>query len=264
MTQPDWDPEQYERFKAQRAEPFWDLAALVDTSHPARRLADLGCGTGELTVELAARTTAGEVLGIDSSPAMLAEAAARAGDGLRFESGDIARWCVPGAFDLVFANASLQWVPEHDLVLGRWAASLRAGGQLAVQVPANADHASHLVSAEIAHTEPFLSAFDGEPPPDPVAANVRRPEWYARRLYELGFPEPHVRLQVYGHVMPSTATVVEWVKGTSLTRFFKRLPPELHEPFVDAYRTALLDRLGRHEPYFYPFKRILMWARFGI
>jgi trans-aconitate 2-methyltransferase len=163
----------------------------------------------------------------------------------------------------MFANASLQWVPDHSTVLERWTRSLRAGGQLAVQVPANADHVSHLASAEIARGEPFLSAFEGEPPPDPVAANVRPPEWYARRLHELGFVEQHVRMQVYGHLMPSTAAVVEWVKGTSLTRFFKRLPSELHEPFVDAYRTALLDRLGDHEPYFYPFKRILMWARLG-
>ncbi|MDX2379056.1 MAG: methyltransferase domain-containing protein, partial [Acidimicrobiia bacterium] len=178
-----------------------------------------------------------------------------------FEAGDIAEWCAPGSFDLVLANASLQWVPDHSSVLARWARSLRAGGQLAVQVPANDDHASHLVSTEIARTEPFLSAFEGEPPPDPVAVNVQRPESYARLLHELGFAEQHVRLQVYGHVMPSTAAVVEWVKGTSLTRFFKRLPADLHEPFVDAYRAALLDRLGHDEPYFYPFKRILMWAR---
>ena len=70
-----------------------------------------------------------------------------------------------------------------------------------------------------------------------------------------------VRLQVYGHLLESTAEVVEWVRGTTLTRFFKRLPPELHEPFVDAYRHALLALLGEHTPYFYPFKRILMWGR---
>jgi trans-aconitate 2-methyltransferase len=127
-------------------------------------------------------------------------------------------------------------------------------------VPANADHASHRVAVEVAHSEPFLSAFGGVPPPDPVATNVQPPEWYARRLHELGFAAQHVRLQVYGHVLPSTSAVVEWLEGTSLTRFFRVLPDELHGPFVDRYRTALLDRLGDEAPYFYPFKRILMWA----
>lgn len=262
-SQADWDPEQYERFKSQRSEPFWDLVDLIETNAPIDRIADLGCGTGELTTALVTRLDASGAVGVDSSEAMLEKAAAHDVDGVRFERGDVASWCDPGTYDLVLANASLQWVPDHAAVLDRWARSLRAGGQLAVQVPANSDHPSHLVSAEVAHSEPFLSAFGGDPPPDPVAVNVRTPEWYARHLHALGFTEQHVRLQVYGHLMPSTAAVVEWVKGTSLTRFFKRLPADLHEPFVDAYRTALLDRIGDDAPYFYPFKRILMWGREG-
>jgi trans-aconitate 2-methyltransferase len=127
-------------------------------------------------------------------------------------------------------------------------------------MPANADHPSHVLSAEVASTEPFRSAFDGDPPADPVAANVLRPEDYATLLHELGLERQHVRLQVYGHGLASTSEVVEWTKGTSLTRFFARLPGELHEPFIDAYRRRLLDELGDRSPFFYPFKRILMWG----
>ncbi|MGH9134385.1 MAG: methyltransferase domain-containing protein, partial [Ilumatobacteraceae bacterium] len=187
-------------------------------------------------------------------------AAPRARPGLSFEVGDIGSWRGEGR-DLVLANASLQWVPDHPVVLGRWAEALAPGGQLAVQVPTNADHPSHVLAGEVAATEPFASAFDGPPPPDQVAANVLEPATYATLLHELGFTEQLVRLQVYGHVLDSTAAVVEWVRGTTLTRFFKRLPTELHEPFVDTYRTALLARLGERAPYFYPFKRILMWGR---
>ncbi len=209
------------------------------------------------------------MVGIDDSPAMLADAAPHARAGVRFELGDIGAWggdtsagqqTVDG-YDLVLANASLQWVPDHPRVLARWAATLAPHGQLAVQVPTNADHPSHLLAAEVAATEPFASAFDGPPPADQVAANVMVPEDYATLLHELGFAEQVVRLEVYGHVLDSTASVVEWVRGTTLTRFFKRLPAELHEPFVETYRRALLVRLGEHTPYFYPFKRILMWGR---
>ena len=97
----------------------------------------------------------------------------------------------------------------------------------------------------------------GEPPADPVAVNVLRPEQYAELLFELGLAEQHVRLQVYPHVLPTSAHVVEWTKGTSLTRFFARLPDELHEPFVEAYRKELLSRIGEAEPYLFAFKRIL-------
>lgn len=264
MAAADWDPEQYAKFETLRSRPFWDLAALIDTSEPIHALVDLGCGSGELTATLAARLDATDTVGIDSSPAMLERAAASASDRVSFQAGDIAAWCGTDV-DLIVANASLQWVPDHAPVLERWIASLRPGGQIAVQVPANADHPSHTCSAAVAQQEPFLSAFaetgDGTPPPDPVAANVLPPERYSELLHDLGVADPHVRLQVYPQVMPSSAHVVDWTSGTSLTRFFKRLPDDLHEPFVAAYRTALLAEIGDHTPYFYAFKRILMFGR---
>ena len=257
----EWDPAQYERFKAERAQPFWDLVGLVRVDGAAlQRCVDLGCGTGELTAQAAARWGCDRMLGVDSSGSMLAEATQFESPTVRFEHGDIADWTGERDHDVVFANAALHWVPDHRAVLGRWAAALRPGGQLAVQVPANADHHSHLASAAVADSEPFRSAMGGDVPPDPVAANVLRPEEYAELLFELGFGEQHVRLQVYPHVLPSSADVVEWTKGTSLTRFFKRLPDELHEPFVDAYRAELLRRIGDHTPYLYAFKRILFWG----
>jgi trans-aconitate 2-methyltransferase len=266
MAPVDWDPGQYRKFAAERSKPFWDLVGLIATDRPLARAVDLGCGDGALTAEAAERLGVGDMVGIDDSPAMLADAAQYARPGVRFELGDIGAWGVAAAgtgdaHDLVLANASLHWVPDHPRVLARWAAALAPHGQLAVQVPTNADHLSHLLAAEVAETEPFASAFDGLPPPDQVAANVMLPEDYATLLHELGFVEQVVRLEVYGHVLDSTAAVVEWVRGTTLTRFFKRLPTEMHEPFVETYRNALLARLGEHAPYFYPFKRILMWGR---
>jgi len=251
---------QYERFKEQRAQPFWDLIDLVRPGAPFTRCVDLGCGTGELTAAAAARLGCDEMVGLDSSASMLAAARQHESSNVRFEHGDIAGWTAPADHDLVVSNAALHWVPDHPRVLAQWVAALAPGGQLAVQVPANPEHASHQASVAVAHTEPFLSAMGGEPPADPVDVNVLRPEQYAELLFELGLAEQHVRLQVYPHVLPSSAHVVEWTKGTSLTRFFARLPGELHEPFVDAYRTELLRRIGDREPYFYAFKRILMWG----
>jgi trans-aconitate 2-methyltransferase len=166
--------------------------------------------------------------------------------------------------DLVFSNAALQWVPDHRRVLTRWTQALRPGGQLGVQVPANANQPSHTVSAALAQTEPFLSAFGTDGPPlDPVREYVLEPEEYARLLHDLGYVEQHVRLQVYAHVLPSSRAVVEWVRGTSLTRFEKRLPPELYAEFLRRYEEDLVAHVGEHSPYFFPFRRILLWGRLG-
>jgi trans-aconitate 2-methyltransferase len=259
-----WDPAQYGKFAAERAQPFWDLVGLVKHDRPIRRAVDLGCGTGALTVGAVVELEIADMVGIDSSPNMLAEAAQRARPGLRFEQGDLAAWTSKGDHDLVFANASLQWVPDHVGVVTRWWRALAPGGQLAVQVPANADHPSHRLAAEVAASEPFRSAMGGTPPPDPVARNVLAPEQYAILLNHLGAARQDVRLQVYGHVLDRSSDVVEWVKGTSLTRFVDVLPAELREQFIGEYRRRLLEAIGDTAPYFYPFKRIVFWGRAAV
>jgi trans-aconitate 2-methyltransferase len=257
-----WDPEQYHRFHSERSQPFFDLLALIERDGTLPRVADLGCGTGELTAEAHAALAASETVGVDNSAAMLAEAAALNVDGLTFREGDISELASVGAerFDVLLSNAALHWVPDHELVLTRWRDALADGGQLAVQMPTNADHPSHVIAREVGAEEPFLSAFDGDPPMDPVL-RVLPPERYAEILDGLGFARQHVRLQVYPHRLDSSGDVVEWVKGTNLTRFERRLTPELYAEFLDRYRTRLLDALGDRSPYLYTFKRILFWAR---
>jgi len=221
------------------------------------RVVDLGCGTGELTHQLHRELQARETLGVDRSEAMLAKTAAFAGDGLRFEQGDIASFTANPAFDLIFSNAAIQWVPEHELLLGRLAASLADGGQLAVQVPANHDHPSHTIAAAVAGEPPFREALGGYVRHSPVLAV----EQYAAVLHRIGFEVQHARLQVYGHLLPSRDEVVEWVKGTLLTDYEARMPADLFQTFLVRFRERLLPCLDDAKPYFYPFKRILFWAQ---
>lgn len=258
MATDSWDPAQYQRFQDERRQPFDDLLALVEP-RPGGRAVDLGCGTGELTVVLHRHLGAADTLGVDSSDAMLAQAAVHACGGVHFEKADIGHFAGPG-YDVVFANASLHWVPGHDRLLGRLSEVLAARGQLAFQVPANWDHPSHTVAAEVAAEPPFAAALDDEPA-EVHTRFVLAPEAYAVLLDRLGFAEQHVRLQVYGHRLESADEVVEWVKGTLLTAYRRRLSPSRYEQFVAVYRDRLTDRLGPARPYFYPFKRILCWAR---
>lgn len=254
-----WNPKQYERFAAERSQPFYDLMSLLEPCGGAN-VVDIGCGTGKLTAELHAHLGASETIGVDSSVSMLAEAPVGI-PGLSFDVRDGAVFEHHREFDVVFSNAALQWMPKHHDVICRWGEALKPGGQIAIQMPSNADHPSHLVSSELSLHPDFRDEFDGGPPPDPVHENVLPPEDYATLLYEMGCERQHVRLQVYGHVLASSAEVVEWVKGTSLTRFQKAMSAEAFERFVDEYRRRLLAVIGDKSPFFYPFKRILIWGR---
>ncbi len=260
VTAADWNPEQYRKFSVERAQPFHDLLGLVESAE-FRRAVDLGCGPGELTAAAATALRTRHMVGIDNSPAMLTATDAHAAAGVDFVEGDISRWTSAGDIDLVLASASLQWIPDHADVLARWAAAVAPDGQLAVQVPANAYMPSHRVADELAHTPRYLDAFDGGPPSDPVAENVLEPEEYSQLLFDLGFESQHVRLQVYPHVLPSSRAVVQWVRGTTLTRFQKRLSAEVFEQFVADYECALIAAVGERTPFFFPFRRILMWGR---
>ena len=143
------------------------------TESTRRRVADLGCGTGELTAEAHAALAARETVGIDTSAKMLGEASQLHVDGLSFREGDLAEFSDADGFDVIISNAALHWVPDHERVLARWRDALTSEGQLAVQMPTNADHPSHVIAREVAEEEPFLSAFDGSPPLDPVLARAR-------------------------------------------------------------------------------------------
>jgi trans-aconitate 2-methyltransferase len=256
-----WDPRQYDKFQREREQPFFDLLALVRPT-PGMRAVDLGCGTGKLTRTLHERLQARETRGIDRSDSMLA--AMRSGalpHGLRFEVGTIESFVTetssPNGYDLIFSNAALHWVDDHETLLGRLAGALAPAGQLAFQVPAQHDTLTHLLAEELTTVEPFHSAFGGWRRSQPVLT----PDAYARLLYRYGFADPKVQLIVYPHVLASRDEVVEWVKGTMLTEYKRHLSAGMFERFVDEYRRRLLARLDEARPFFYPFKRILCWGQ---
>ncbi len=251
-----WNPEQYERFRNERSQPFFDLLEMVEPI-PGGRAIDLGCGTGELTRVMHERVGARSTIGLDNSETMLARSEQFAGGGLRFKLGTILRFAPRKPFDLIFSNAALQWVPDHPKLFERLAAGLAPGGQLAVQVPANHDHPSHRIAHELAREEPFISELGGYARRVPVL----EPEQYASVLHGLGFERQQVRLQVYPHVLSGPEDVVEWVKGTLLTDYEQRMAPDTYGRFLAEYTDRLLRALPDARPFFYPFRRILMWAR---
>jgi trans-aconitate 2-methyltransferase len=248
-----WSPAQYERFRAERAQPYWDLAALVE-ARPGMLVADLGCGTGELTAELHRKLQARETLGIDGSPTMLAKAPQ--GPGLRFEQQDIAAFQPSQKLDLIFSNAALHWVPDHPELLRRLTGALAPGGQIAVQMPMTDDLITNQTASELARSQEFRGLLGGYVRRPPLLEPIR----YAAWLYRLGYTRQHVRVVMYTHLLESREEVVEWVRGAMLTEYQKRLSPSDWDRFLARYRQLLLPQLEDERPYFYVNPRILFWG----
>ena len=258
-----WDPAQYQRFAAERARPFYDLASMVERAS-GMRVVDLGCGAGELTAWLHRELEASETLGLDADAAMLAQTVKHEGNGVRFEAGDISAWAPAHPYDLVFSNAALQWVEGHEELWPRFASWVAPGGQIAIQMPTNDDHPSHTTARTLASEEPYASMLAGGGAGGsggrfPTLA----PERYAELLRVLGFERLRVHVEVYGHLLPDTRSIVEWIKGSALTPYRDRLTPELYSRFLEEYTARLVARLGEQAPFFYTFKRVLMWGRKG-
>jgi trans-aconitate 2-methyltransferase len=258
VTIDTWNPTQYDKFQREREQPFYDLLAMIRPS-PGMRVVDLGCGTGKLTRQLHARLAARETLGIDRSARMLAvQRDEPATAGLTFAVGTVESFlAAAGAHDLLFSNAVFHWIEDHERLLAQLATKLAPGGQLAFQVPAMHDEVSHLVADELSEHEPFASALGGWR----RARTVLTPEAYARLLFRIGFVDPQARLIVYPHVLAGPEAVVEWMRGTLLAEYEKRLPPDLFARFVEEYQARLMPQLESTRPFFFPFKRVLCWGQ---
>ncbi len=246
-----WNPDQYERFKAERAQPFHDLVALIER-RPRMHVADFGCGTGELTRILHETLGATETLGIDNSETMLLKSSAFGSEAVRFAKGDIEAFAADRPFDLVFSNAALHWVGDHPTLFRKLASFLAPDGQLAVQMPSNEDHASHSVARDVARELGHA----------PRISSVLPVDGYARILHRLGFARQHVKLQVYGHLLEEPRDVVEWVRGSLLTDYQQRMSDAEFTRFLDTYTQRLLPILGDDRPYFYTYKRVLLWGSY--
>ncbi|MBV1861052.1 MAG: methyltransferase domain-containing protein [Nannocystaceae bacterium] len=250
-----WDPERYLKFRAQRREPYEDLLALVQ-ARTGMRIADLGCGPGELTVDLAERFDAASVVGVDHSPAMLRRAATVTDPRVSFVQADIADHPLRG-LDLIVSNAALHWLPEHPALFETLRDGLAEDGQLAVQMPNNFAQPTHTTAAALAGESPFARVLGSTR----SGAAVESAERYATLLHSLGFREQIVREHLYLHELPDAAAAVEWVKGSMLTWYEPRLGPELYAEFVRLYEQRLLANLGPAAPFPFTYRRIILWAR---
>ncbi|MBJ6125912.1 trans-aconitate 2-methyltransferase [Microvirga splendida] len=225
----DWNAGQYLKFEDERTRPAVDLIGRVPLTE-IRSAVDIGCGPGNSTELIVRRYASARVLGLDSSPDMLAKAQARLPE-VAFEQADIATWNPDERCDLIFANAVLQWLPDHARLLAKLAACLEPGGCLAVQMPNNLHEPSHRIMREVAQEGPWAEKLR--------AASVSRVEIgsfeeYYSWLLRAGC-SADLWQTTYVHPLADAQTIVEWLKGTGLRPYLDPLSPEERSGFLDRY-----------------------------
>jgi trans-aconitate 2-methyltransferase len=225
----DWNPALYRRYEDERTRPAQELLARVPLT-AAARVVDLGCGPGNSTELLVQRFDGAVVTGTDNSEAMLVSARERLPQA-RFELSDIAAWRPGSPPDLIYANASLQWVPDHEALIPRLFAALAPGGVLAIQMPDNRQEPTHRLMRELAAEAPWAQAIGD-------ADKLRTLLLSLERYYDLlAADAAHIDVwrTAYQHPMASAASIVEWVRGTGLRPFVDGLPPDLQTRYLAEY-----------------------------
>jgi len=233
MSAVQWDPEQYARYRDERARPFFDLIDQIGAAAPFM-VVDLGCGSGQLTAALAERWPGAVVRGVDSSAEMIEAASKLARPSLSFALGEAGQFSANGV-DVLVSNALLQWVPGHISLLQRWASELNPGGWIAFQVPSNFGGRSHTLMRELAESPHWrdrlgtvLRGIDA----------VAGPDQYLEALAVCGL-EVNVWQTVYMHVLQGDNPVLDWVRGTALRPVMQALTEEELVEFEATYSELL-------------------------
>lgn len=244
----DWNPSLYLKYGAERTRPAAELLARI-AHHPAAQVVDLGCGPGNSTALLREAWPEATIIGVDNSPAMLEEASQKLPD-CRFVNADIAAYRPERPADVIYANASLQWLTDHQRLFPHLLSNVAENGVLAVQMPVNWQEPSHTLMRQVAEEL-------GQP------ARGRQPLPEEQAYYDILTAcscEVDIWRTTYYHPLASHQAIIEWLQSTGLRPYLQPLAEPQRQAFLERY----LQRLQEHYPLQCNGKVLLRFPRLFI
>jgi trans-aconitate 2-methyltransferase len=251
-----WNPEVYNKFKALRNKPFYDLMDFIQLPESSKAI-DLGCGTGEQTAILAKKFDKTDFLGIDSSAEMLIKSKSLETNNLHFERmsvEDIVK--SDQTWDLVFSNAALQWSDNHKILFPQLIDAINSGGQFAVQMPVQKENRLNKILYELADEDPFKSYFKGWRRDSPVLSI----DEYAQIMFDGGLEEIQIMHKVYPIIAQDHETLYEFISGSALIPYIELLDEDQKDFFINTFKTRIAANFSKL-PAIYAFKRILLYGK---
>ncbi|WP_120498083.1 trans-aconitate 2-methyltransferase [Kiloniella sp. EL199] len=225
----DWSTDQYLQFEDLRTRPAYELLSRIGINEP-QQVVDLGCGPGNSTELLQRRFPSAAISGVDSSPKMLEEAKKRLPD-VTFPLDDIAIWKPKKKVDVIFANASLQWVTGHHDLVPHLMKHLNVGGFLAVQMPDNLSEPTHVLMRETASEGPWAEKLsEAVKSREIIGSSADYYNWLADQSEVIDIWHTS-----YEHVLADANAIVDWVKSTGLRPFLNPLNDQERKAYLEQY-----------------------------
>jgi trans-aconitate 2-methyltransferase len=251
-----WNPQQYLKFSGHRLRPAVDLLMRIPDFQVAS-VADLGAGAGNVTKLIKERWPNAVVVGVEGSAEMVA-AGEKAAPGVEWLQQDLGSWRPAQQYDVIYSNAALHWLPDHQTLFPALMEKVAPGGILAVQMPRNFGAPSHLLIAETALNGPWRSRLEHLVTPPPVEAPGFYHDLLAPWSQNIDIWETE-----YLQVLEGENPVKEWTKGTWLTRYLDVLQGADKAAFEAAYGERVAKAYPRNAAgqTLFPFRRLFMVAQ---
>ena len=248
----DWNPELYLQFKEERTQPAKDLAARINIENP-ENIMDVGCGPGNSTNVLSSRWPESNIIGIDSSASMI-ESARKNYPNMKWRIEDVTKMETEEKYDIIFSNATIQWIPDQEKLIRDLVGMLESNGSLAVQVPMYhnmpVSHAIETVSLTERWKEQTSGASD--------AFTFHSSDYYYD-IMTAKVKSINVWETSYYHIMQSHQNIVEMIKSTGMRTFLDTL--DTQEEKIEFEKDVLKEitkvyTLQKDGNVLFPFKRL--------
>ena len=253
-----WDPGQYHQYGCLRLRPAPELLSRVSIASPSL-VHDIGTGGGDVARLMTERWPNARVVGSDSSPEMLDTAASTAST-VEWRLLDLSEWQPAAEHDVIYGNAVLHWVDNHEEILPRLIGGLRPGGELALQIPMSWWQPSHQIIRDT------LASLAG-PQARALSTSMAKPNVHQpSRYYEILQPivtEIDIWETTFQQILRGDDPVFEWVSGSILRPVFTQLPTDEADRFSELCRRALREAYPprRDGTTLFPFHRLFIVAR---
>lgn len=254
-----WDAKIYSQFLDLRTRPAHDLLSAIPDSFQPKIVYDLGCGPGNSTILLKTRWPQAKITGLDTSLDMLTEAK-KSYPEINFIQEDITAFNPTEKVDCIFANASLQWLDDHEILIPKLLQYLNIGGMFGIQMPNNFHSPSH---------QTIIKILQSNSPWKPLVKNLRygllstplyNLPWYYDLFIKCGMKFLQLWETEYFQAMENHQEIFNWVKGTALLPVLSAMDTANQTQFATTYVNAITKEypVQTNNKVLLPFRRIFM------
>jgi trans-aconitate 2-methyltransferase len=257
MSKQDWNPDLYLKFDKERIQPSIDLVSriLIDN---VSKIIDIGCGPGNSTQVLVQRWPHSQIIGVDNSPSMI-EKAKKDYPNQNWEILDAGKEDFPDTYDIIFSNATIQWIPDHDQLFRKFFLNLNEKGLIAIQIPLFWDMPLAKAIEKIAMGNRWKSATKEIS----KLFTIHNYSYYFDQL-SIHFDKIDIWETYYMHIMDSHVSILEMIRSTGLKPYLDGLETDNDKKDFEA---QVLTEITKDYPkqkngkVIFPFKRLFFIAK---